>query len=231
MLEGADVFLENFSPGAVDRLGFGYEEVKKIKPDIIYIHTSGYGQDGPYRDMKAFDGLIQGRSRHHGDDWSTRIARQDGPFHLRRGDGAFRGPGRDDGPQTARPHGRGPGTGRLDVRLHGEHAGLFPLSLPLTRQEAEPRRGGASLSGALRGLSRQRGETHRRRVRKREHLAAVRRCPRAPRMGGRPTFRDQRRQAREQGRASRTGPADSRHERTRGVAGGFFWKRAFPAGR
>ena len=59
MIEGADVFLENFSPGAVDRLGFSYEEVKKIKPDIIYIHTSGYGQDGPYRDMKAFDGLIQ----------------------------------------------------------------------------------------------------------------------------------------------------------------------------
>ncbi len=59
MLESADVFLENFSPGAIDRLGFGYEEVKKIKPDIIYVHTSGYGQDGPYRDMKAFDGLIQ----------------------------------------------------------------------------------------------------------------------------------------------------------------------------
>ena len=59
MLEGADVFLENFSPGAVGRLGFAYEDVRKMRPDIIYIHASGYGQDGPYRDMKAFDGLIQ----------------------------------------------------------------------------------------------------------------------------------------------------------------------------
>lgn len=59
MLGGADVFLENFSPGAVGRLGFAYEDVRKMRPDIIYIHASGYGQDGPYRDMKAFDGLIQ----------------------------------------------------------------------------------------------------------------------------------------------------------------------------
>lgn len=59
MIEGADVFLENFSPGAVGRLGFAYEDVRKMRPDIIYIHASGYGQDGPYRDMKAFDGLIQ----------------------------------------------------------------------------------------------------------------------------------------------------------------------------
>lgn len=59
MIEGADVFLENFSPGAVGRLGFAYGDVRKMKPDIIYIHASGYGQDGPYRDMKAFDGLIQ----------------------------------------------------------------------------------------------------------------------------------------------------------------------------
>ena len=59
MIGGADVFLENFSPGAVGRLGFAYEDVRKMRPDIIYIHASGYGQDGPYRDMKAFDGLIQ----------------------------------------------------------------------------------------------------------------------------------------------------------------------------
>ena len=84
MLEGADVFLENFSPGAVDRLGFGYEEVKKIKPDIIYIHTSGYGQDGPYRDMKAFDGLIQAEAGIMEMTGAARVARQDGAFHLRR---------------------------------------------------------------------------------------------------------------------------------------------------
>ena len=59
LIAGADVFLENFSPGTAERLGFGYEEVRRLRPDIIYIHASGYGQNGPYRDMKAFDGLIQ----------------------------------------------------------------------------------------------------------------------------------------------------------------------------
>jgi len=62
LLAKADVFLENFSPGAAGRLGFAYEEVRKLKEDIIYIHASGYGQDGPYRDMRAFDGLIQAES-------------------------------------------------------------------------------------------------------------------------------------------------------------------------
>tara|TARA_B100000029_G_scaffold222186_1_gene219922 strand:- start:12748 stop:13926 length:1179 start_codon:yes stop_codon:yes gene_type:complete len=55
----ADIFLENFSPGSINRLGYDYENVKTIKKDIIYVHTSGYGQDGPYKSMKAFDGLIQ----------------------------------------------------------------------------------------------------------------------------------------------------------------------------
>ena len=59
LIAGADIFLENFSPGTAGRLGFGYEAVRRIRPDIIYLHASGYGQDGPYRDMKAFDGLIQ----------------------------------------------------------------------------------------------------------------------------------------------------------------------------
>ena len=55
----ADIFLENFSPGSIDRLGYDYKNVKAMKKDIIYVHTSGYGQDGPYKSMKAFDGLIQ----------------------------------------------------------------------------------------------------------------------------------------------------------------------------
>lgn len=59
LIQDADIFLENFSPGSIDRLGYNYENVKEIKKDIIYVHTSGYGQDGPYKAMKAFDGLIQ----------------------------------------------------------------------------------------------------------------------------------------------------------------------------
>jgi crotonobetainyl-CoA:carnitine CoA-transferase CaiB-like acyl-CoA transferase len=59
LIAGAAVFLENLSPGTVGRLGFGYEVGRRLRPDIIYIHAPGYGQDGPYRDMKALDGLIQ----------------------------------------------------------------------------------------------------------------------------------------------------------------------------
>ena len=58
----ADVVLENFKPGAVGRLGIDYEAVKTVKPDIIYGHISGFGQQGPYRDEKAYDMIIQGEA-------------------------------------------------------------------------------------------------------------------------------------------------------------------------
>ncbi|MBO0820446.1 MAG: CoA transferase, partial [Nocardiopsaceae bacterium] len=58
----ADVFVENFAPGVVDRLGIGFEEASKIRPDLVYCSLSGYGQTGPYAGMKAFDLLIQGES-------------------------------------------------------------------------------------------------------------------------------------------------------------------------
>jgi crotonobetainyl-CoA:carnitine CoA-transferase CaiB-like acyl-CoA transferase len=50
----ADVFIENFAPGVVDRLGCGYEAVKAVKPDIVYCSISGYGQTGPWRNRPAF---------------------------------------------------------------------------------------------------------------------------------------------------------------------------------
>jgi crotonobetainyl-CoA:carnitine CoA-transferase CaiB-like acyl-CoA transferase len=58
----ADVFVENFAPGVVDRLGIGFEEARKLAPAIVYCSLSGYGQTGPYAGMKAFDLLIQGES-------------------------------------------------------------------------------------------------------------------------------------------------------------------------
>lgn len=57
-----DVFVENFAPGVVDRLGLGYEDLSKADDGLIYCSLSGYGQDGPYRDVKAYDLLIQGES-------------------------------------------------------------------------------------------------------------------------------------------------------------------------
>jgi crotonobetainyl-CoA:carnitine CoA-transferase CaiB-like acyl-CoA transferase len=56
----SDVFFENYAPGVAERLGFGYATLAEINPRIIYCSISGYGQDGPYRDVKAYDLLIQG---------------------------------------------------------------------------------------------------------------------------------------------------------------------------
>ncbi|GAC1570791.1 MAG: CaiB/BaiF CoA-transferase family protein [Candidatus Elarobacter sp.] len=58
----ADVILENFAPGVVDRLGLGYAAVAEHNPRVVYAHISGYGQTGPYRNEKAFDLLVQGES-------------------------------------------------------------------------------------------------------------------------------------------------------------------------
>ena len=58
----SDVFLENFAPGVADRMGLGGRELTAANPRLIYCSLSGYGQDGPYRDVKAYDVLIQGES-------------------------------------------------------------------------------------------------------------------------------------------------------------------------
>ena len=58
----ADVFVENFRAGAVSRLGFGYEAMRKQNPAIIYCSISGFGQSGPDAKAPAFDGNIQAMS-------------------------------------------------------------------------------------------------------------------------------------------------------------------------
>ena len=62
LVEKADVFFENTSPGVAARVGLGYEELSALNPRLIYCSLSGYGQDGPYRDVKAYDLLIQGEA-------------------------------------------------------------------------------------------------------------------------------------------------------------------------
>ena len=57
-----DVVLENFAPGVAERLGLGAHELTGANPRLIYCSLSGYGQDGPYRNMKAYDVLIQGEA-------------------------------------------------------------------------------------------------------------------------------------------------------------------------
>ena len=59
LIATADVFFHNVRGAAIERLGFGYEAARAIKPDIIYVHGTGFGQDGPYGDLQAYDDVIQ----------------------------------------------------------------------------------------------------------------------------------------------------------------------------
>jgi crotonobetainyl-CoA:carnitine CoA-transferase CaiB-like acyl-CoA transferase len=58
----ADVFVENYRPGAFDALGLGYEDLAKINPRLIYASFSAFGQNGPRREQTAYDHVIQATS-------------------------------------------------------------------------------------------------------------------------------------------------------------------------
>ncbi len=60
LVRKADVFFENYAPGVAGRVGLGYEQLEALNPRLVFCSISGYGQDGPYRDVKAYDLLIQG---------------------------------------------------------------------------------------------------------------------------------------------------------------------------
>ena len=59
LIKKADVIIQNFRPGVIERLGFGYEDVKKVNPGIIYASASGYGSTGPWKDRPGQDLLAQ----------------------------------------------------------------------------------------------------------------------------------------------------------------------------
>ncbi|GAB2594654.1 CaiB/BaiF CoA transferase family protein [Pseudactinotalea suaedae] len=62
LIEGADVLVESFRPGTMERLGLGYEELSARNPRLVYTSLSGYGSDGPYKDMPGQDVLVQALS-------------------------------------------------------------------------------------------------------------------------------------------------------------------------
>ena len=62
LIKTADVLVENFRPGVMDRLGLDYETLKAVTPSLIYCAISGFGQDGPWVKRPAYDQIIQGAS-------------------------------------------------------------------------------------------------------------------------------------------------------------------------
>src|SRR5439155_19038426 len=59
LIKHGDVFVENFAPGAIERLGFGYDEVKKINSRIIYAQVKGFAPEGPFGKYLSFDMIAQ----------------------------------------------------------------------------------------------------------------------------------------------------------------------------
>lgn len=70
----ADVLVENFRPGALGRLGFGYQELKKKHPALIYCSISGYGHTGPLSERPGYDAVMQGEG-----GWMALTGEPDGP--------------------------------------------------------------------------------------------------------------------------------------------------------
>ncbi|WP_421793721.1 CaiB/BaiF CoA transferase family protein [Hydrocarboniphaga effusa] len=62
LIARSDVFIHNLRLDAIERIGLGYEAVKALRRDIVYVHCSGFGSDGPYADRAAYDDIIQAAS-------------------------------------------------------------------------------------------------------------------------------------------------------------------------
>jgi crotonobetainyl-CoA:carnitine CoA-transferase CaiB-like acyl-CoA transferase len=62
LVDLSDVLVENFRPGAMDRLGFGYEAVRARRPAMIYCSISGFGDTGPQKDRAGYDVIVQGEA-------------------------------------------------------------------------------------------------------------------------------------------------------------------------
>lgn len=64
LIATADAVVENFRPGVIDRLGVGFEWMRQANPDVVLVSVSGFGQDSPYRDLPAYDLILQAMTGH-----------------------------------------------------------------------------------------------------------------------------------------------------------------------
>jgi crotonobetainyl-CoA:carnitine CoA-transferase CaiB-like acyl-CoA transferase len=64
LVRRADVFVQNWRPGAAERLGLGEPELRAVNPELVYVSISGYGDSGPYRNRRVYDPIIQALTGH-----------------------------------------------------------------------------------------------------------------------------------------------------------------------
>ena len=62
LVQEADILIENYRPGAMKRLGLGYEQLREVNPKLVYTSISGFGQNGPWADRPGFDLMAQAMS-------------------------------------------------------------------------------------------------------------------------------------------------------------------------
>ena len=140
LVKESDFFLQNFRPGTIDIMGFGYDEISKLNPKIIMINVSAYGQYGPYRDRVGFDpigqamGGLMSLTRLPGRPAGADILPADRPDHRASRD--YRRAGRAKGEGDIRP---GPGARPVSRghRVHRERD--TDLRVPRRRVRAAPR--------------------------------------------------------------------------------------------
>ena len=120
LVKVSDVVIQNFRPGTIEKMGFGYEALKELNPRIIMVNVSAYGQFGPYRDNIGYDPIGQtmsGITMVTGEEGMPPI--QDGGAHHRphhgpaRGDRHAGGTARAGDLRRGAEHGRVPGGHRL----------------------------------------------------------------------------------------------------------------------
>lgn len=60
LVRNGDAFVQNYRPGVAERMGIGYEQLRKINPDLVYVSISGFGESGPYCNKRVYDPIVQG---------------------------------------------------------------------------------------------------------------------------------------------------------------------------
>ena len=147
LLKTADVLLENFKPGTMEKLGFGYDRIKEINPRLVYASISGFGQFGPYKDRPGYDIIGQAMGGTHEHDGLAGLTAHTDRYGDGRHPGGTElldrhpgGPERQGADGGGRADRCGPGGFRRE--RHGDH---HPA---LSRRRAHPRHGSATATSS-----------------------------------------------------------------------------------